>query len=484
MSDVSGVLSLLTRDELLAVADHYGVTLPNRPNKATIVDVLTASVPALAEAALGTLRRDRLQQLCTKLGLDTRGRSKEVLIARILNAIGASGPQMGPWRRIEINNYRSIESACIELSPFSVLVGPNGSGKSNITDAFLFVRDIASDAKVAVERRGGIAALRRWNPDKPLELSVDIRVASTRAGLDTDYIRHRFMLASKLDGTWRFDCELVARIVESRTYWDIFRENNQFLLFGDLQGPTWMDMLGDLNPTASMMTLLRQLSRFAELSGFGNVMRIRLSPDEMRRPQLVTEDVRLSESGHNIAAAYRSLSQEAKDQVLLSMQRIVPGLVSIAVETLDQYLLLKFLQRQTDGREARFSAAAMSEGAIRALGILVAAQQLEQGMLLIIEEPEVSIHVGAAQLLFEALKEASARGAVLITTHSADLLDAAHAEDILVCAYRDGITHVGPLASSQREVIRDGLFSVAELIRSEPLRIEGESPEVVKRAGA
>jgi len=36
--------------------------------------------------------------------------------------------------------------------------------------------------------------------------------------------------------------------------------------------------------------------------------------------------------------------------------------------------------------------------------------------LLIIEEPEVSIHVGAAQLLFDVLKQASRRGAVLLSS--------------------------------------------------------------------
>jgi type I restriction enzyme M protein len=110
----------------------------------------------------------------------------------------------------------------------------------------------------------------------------------------------------------------------------------------------------------------------------------------------------------------------------------------------------------------------------------VAAQQMTRDELLIIEEPEVAIHIGAAQLLFEVLKDASSRGAVLITTHSADLLDAARDEEILVCSYRDGVTHMGPLASAQHEVVRQGLFSVAELMRSEPLRIEGEEPPIVE----
>jgi type I restriction enzyme M protein len=63
-----------------------------------------------------------------------------------------------------------------------------------------------------------------------------------------------------------------------------------------------------------------------------------------------------------------------------------------------------------------------------------------------------------------------------VTTHSADLLDAARDEEILVCDYRAGLTRIGELAAAQRAVVRDGLFSVAELMRSEPLRIEGQAP--------
>jgi type I restriction enzyme M protein len=136
-------------------------------------------------------------------------------------------------------------------------------------------------------------------------------------------------------------------------------------------------------------------------------------------------------------------------------------------------LSLKFRQKQRANDFAEFNGAEMSEGALRALGIVVATLQMRPDELLVIEEPEVSIHVGAANLLFDILKTASRRGAVLITTHSAELLDAASGEEILVCEYTDGRTRVGPLSSTQRQVVRDGLFSTAELMRSEPLRIEG-----------
>src|SRR5262249_51224335 len=156
------------------------------------------------------------------------------------------------------------------------------------------------------------------------------------------------------------------------------------------------------------MILSRQILPLPPLmEALRNVRRIHLSPESMRRLQPATGDPRLDEDGGNVGAAYRGLRAPAKAQILAAMQKIVPGLSGISVEPFDRFPLLKFHQRQPGGHDAKFSATEMSEGALRALGILVAAQQMTPDELLIIEEPEVSIHVGAAQLLFDVLKDAS-----------------------------------------------------------------------------
>lgn len=105
------------------------------------------------------------------------------------------------WRRVELKNYRSIESANVTLAPFSLLVGPNGSGKSNFADSIVFARDVAFDASSAIEKRGGITGVRRWNRTKPFDVTVDVRVADSRQKLETDYVRHQFTIHSGLEAT-------------------------------------------------------------------------------------------------------------------------------------------------------------------------------------------------------------------------------------------------------------------------------------------
>lgn len=385
------------------------------------------------------------------------------------------------WRRIEVRNYRSIESVLVEIAPFTTVVGPNGSGKSNFADAFVFARDIANDASTAVQNRGGIVGVRRWRPSRPTDVTIDIRVATTRERLETDYARHSFTLASKREGEWEFKRETIEEYREANVIFALSREREKFELSGRHNDAVVNRLLQSTSETTSAMLIARQLFRLGPITGLRNVRRFRLNPEAMRQPQLATERTRLDESGSNIAVAVRALRKRRDlwEPVKLAMQKLVPGLIDIEDGALGRYLSVRFFQRQAEGEIAEFAATEMSEGAIRALGILVASQQMARDELLIIEEPEVSIHPGAATLLFDFLKRASRRGAVLLTTHSAELLDSAKDEEILVCDYRDGITNVGSLETEQRKLVKDGLLSVAELMRSEPLRIEGMPPVVV-----
>ena len=67
--------------------------------------------------------------------------------------------------KVWANNFRSIESAELELGPLTVLVGPNASGKSNLMDILWFLGDSARlGLEAAITRRGGIDSIGRKSP--------------------------------------------------------------------------------------------------------------------------------------------------------------------------------------------------------------------------------------------------------------------------------------------------------------------------------
>jgi type I restriction enzyme M protein len=396
------------------------------------------------------------------------------------------------WRRVEVRNYRSIEKVKVDLAPLTLLVGPSGSGKSSFADALVLVKDVADGhAARALELRGGITDLRRWRSTTPTDITVDVRAARVQEALETDYVRHELKLHSNREGKWSFRHELIEGREGGKSRFSIKRSRGEAAL--EIASPSHpaLDRLLQSEATAavrslgdmtSAMMVARQFTTMAENAVLRTVRRLRLNLEAMRLPQPSSEDTRLTETGTNMAAAYRGLARADQELVLSNLRRIIPGLLGISVEVFDRFLLLRFTQAQSNGERATFSASAMSDGALRALGIFVAAQQVTPEELLIIEEPEVGLHVGAAPVLFDVLKRASRRGGILVVTHSADLLDAAREEAILVCAYQGGISKIGPLASAQRATSQEGLSSVAKFVHAEQLHLEvGAGPRGERR---
>ncbi len=84
-----------------------------------------------------------------------------------------------------------------------------------------------------------------------------------------------------------------------------------------------------------------------------------------------------------------------------------------------------------------------------------------------IEEPETALHPAAVAVLLDALEEASLTRQVLITSHSADLLDNKRIDPdaLLAVAARDGKTEIGPIDKASRSVLRDHLFTAGEMLR-------------------
>ncbi len=105
------------------------------------------------------------------------------------------------------------------------------------------------------------------------------------------------------------------------------------------------------------------------------------------------------------------------------------------------------------------------------LGLLLAIYQAATPTVLLIEEPEATIHPAAVDVVMAALLDATKRSQVLVTTHSPDVLDYGSLPDgaIRVVAKTERGTAIAPVADSSREAIREQLYSPGELLRSDEL---------------
>jgi hypothetical protein len=201
-----------------------------------------------------------------------------------------------------------------------------------------------------------------------------------------------------------------------------------------------------------------------------------LNPDRIRDLQPPDAGELLARDGSNIASVLAHPSppvREAKRRIEEYLSKVVPGVRGVDVKPIGPKETLEFRQQVAGSRDPwRFLAINMSDGTLRALGVLVALFQAGNGTgvrvpLVGIEEPEVALHPAVAGVLLDSLRDASHQTQVIVTSHSTDLLDSEEIEtdSILAVVSEQGVTRIGPLDEAGRSALRDRLYTAGELLR-------------------
>ena len=217
-----------------------------------------------------------------------------------------------------------------------------------------------------------------------------------------------------------------------------------------------------------------------------------LNAKAMRDPQTPSSDVLLKSDGSNVAGVVGRLQAQApeeKERLVEFLGTIVDGIVGVERRELGPMETLEFRQEVRGAKSPwRFYASSMSDGTLRALGTLVSVSQLiapEADLrVACIEEPETALHPAAGAALVEALREASMETQIIVTTHSADLIDQVDPErDHLLCVVREANeTGIGTLDRGSRDAIREHLYTAGDLLRMDQLEAAPESLRAGRQA--
>ena len=210
-----------------------------------------------------------------------------------------------------------------------------------------------------------------------------------------------------------------------------------------------------------------------------------LNPARIRELQSPDPGDLLDRDGGNIASVLDRMQSDSPsdvERIGAYLASVVPGTYGVEPRTVGPKLTLEFRQQvRGDRNRWRFLANNVSDGTLRALGVLAALFQRpgasRSARLVGIEEPETALHPAAAGVLADVLHEASRRVQVVVTSHSADLLDreTIPLESILAVVSEDGETKVARPDEAGRITLRDGLFTVGELLRMNQLAPDPES---------
>jgi predicted ATPase len=366
--------------------------------------------------------------------------------------------------RVVLRNYKSIGLCDVRLGPLTYLVGANGSGKSNFLDALHLVHDaLAVSLDNALNERGGLSEVRRRSSGHPTNFGIrlEFTLPDRRRG------HYSFTVGAMSGGAYEVQIEECALGMKGTGPY--YRLEGGKLKEGS--ETTFPSVTADRLALVSVSGLKAFRPVFDALSSMGFY---NLNPKFMRDLQKPQEGRLLKPVGENVASVIGHLERVAPESLEIItqyLQTVVPTVHGIERKQIGPMETLEFRQDMIGAKHPwRFLAQNMSDGTLRALGVVTALFQGNRDFspsLVGIEEPETALHPAATAALREALERAASRTQIIVTSHSPDLLDdkKISGDSILAVVSEGGETQIAPLDSGSRTALQEQLFSAGELLR-------------------
>jgi predicted ATPase len=346
---------------------------------------------------------------------------------------------------LAISNYRSLRDVVIPLRQLNVLTGPNGSGKSNVYRALRLLAETAQGRLIpSLAREGGLQSTLWAGPesfsraviggDHPVQGTARKQPVSLRLGFAGDEFGYAIDLGlpSPSSSAFAHDPEIKRECI---WHGEVLRPAS---LLVDRRGPLvrtraedgeWNMISQNLSTFDSMMTHCADPRNVPEMLVLREQMRGWRFYDQFRTdlqsparlPQIGTHTPVLSNDGADLAAALQTI-EEIGDQDSLnnSVEDAFPG-ASVSVTNTDGRFEIEMRQR---GLLRPLKAMELSDGTLRYLLWVAALLTPRPPGLLVLNEPETSLHPDLLPALSRLIARAAERSQVLVVSHASRLIGA------------------------------------------------------------
>ncbi len=335
--------------------------------------------------------------------------------------------------KLAIENYRSIRRLVTPLSQLNVVTGSNGTGKSSLYRALRLLGDASRNGAVAALAREGGLSSTLWAGARTKTKTVMLRLGfaaddfgyavdfgipqptSSAFGLDPEIKREALWAGPQL----RPAALLVerggphARVRNVDGQWDIHSHT--------------------LQPFDSMLSELADPRRAPELLMLRDRVRswrfydhLRTDVDApARHVQIGTRTVVLASDGVDLAAALQTIREiGSADDLDESVEQAFPGSRVEVVRTTAGHFEIAFHQH---GLRRPLTGAELSDGTLRYLFWVAALLTPRPPGLLVLNEPETSLHPDLLPALAHLVAKAANTTQVIAVTHSGPFLTALEA---------------------------------------------------------
>lgn len=411
-------------------------------------------------------------------------------------------------KEITFQNYKSLRNVTTRFPDgVTALVGPNNAGKSNLCEGVDFVARIyRTGLAEAVQGNGGLDGFLSQMPKRRADsLSISVlgeflhRIPLRGAKAATDagrlIIRHSFVLepSSDVDSDVlvasedieigvNFPTEYVELLRLARTRANVRVAVNRVNRASSIKIP-WRKQLQQLTSVASSvgkmgailasddliaLTLGKLAPLMATYITTMSATRIyQLDPEISREDGETESRPEMTYFGANLPSVLnylRTKHRNAWESILGVMRSVVPDLDDVVVQDSATGNLAIYFKEHGYGRA--WNASEVSDGTVRTLA-LAAAIFDPRIPLLILEEPENSVHPWIARTIADACIDAAKEKQLIVTTHSAIVMNAfAPASIVLVWRDKKG-THTKPLRemnTAVRKVLDSGNMDVFDVL--------------------
>lgn len=349
--------------------------------------------------------------------------------------------------RVAIAGYRSLHSLVVPLKRLNVVTGANGTGKSNLYRALRLLADTAQGNVVqSLAHEGGLASTLWAGPevisrsmkrgDHPVEGTVRRSPIAIRLGFGGD------------EFGYFIDLGLPARAQDSRSMFTldphIKREciwhGEQFrpsTLLVDRRGPivrfrrddgVWDAIAQNLAPYDSVIARLADPRNAPEILTLRDSVRAWRFYDHFRAdldapsrtPQIGTFTPVLANDGRDLAAAIQTIREIGDGEGLAaSIQDAFPD-SRVSVQSLSGRF---FLEMQQHGLLRPLEAAELSDGTLRYLLWIAALMTPRPPELMVLNEPETSLHPDLLPALGRLIARAANGSQVIVVSHAVKLIE-------------------------------------------------------------
>ncbi|WP_243227239.1 AAA family ATPase [Microbacterium sp. CIAB417] len=359
---------------------------------------------------------------------------------------------------IAVSGYRSLRDVVVPLGGLTVVTGANGTGKSNLYRALRLLAGAATGGMVeAVAREGGLSSLLWAGPEHGGgQGTVRRNPVAVRLGFASDELGYLVDLGlPQTDGRSLFSRD--PEIKREQVFAGAVAKPSTLLIdrrrsATRVREDAWIALDQSLAPFESILVDLADgdtgpelLALRRTLAGWRFYDHFRVDAEApARSPQVGTRTRALSHGGENVAALWASVREAgAGDALDAEVGRAFPGM-RVQIDAEDGRLRMRLSQ---PGLLRALDVAEVSDGILRYLLLCAALLPAEPGPLIVLNEPEASLHDSLLDPLAQLIVSASRRTQVIVVTHAAAL--ARRLEDAGALAHRLARTGDGTIVEGQ-----------------------------------